>query len=206
MVTPEIPENLDLLSVFKALANESRLRLLGLVAQREHSVQELAAAVAISEPTASHHLAMLRETGLVARRVAGTTHWYSFVPDALTRLSKRFLTREAMAKLASVPVPSRGSAEATLANYLNPDGTLKRIPSSRKKRYAVLAWLVRKFEEDRRYSEREVNELLQRHHWDSATLRREFIGYHMMEREKGVYWRTSDMDWRSADGAEPVVY
>ena len=44
-----------LLQFFKALAHESRLRLLGLVATREHSVQELAALVALKEPTVSHH-------------------------------------------------------------------------------------------------------------------------------------------------------
>ena len=64
----------------------------------------------------------------------------------------------------------------------------------------------RKFDEDRSYTEREVNELLQIYHWDSATLRREFIMYRMMERERGVYRRISDMDWREADGAEPKFY
>jgi predicted transcriptional regulator len=194
----------DLLKFFKAMAHESRLKLLGLVAQREHSVQELATAVGISEPTASHHLAMLRELGLVSRRTDGNTHWYSYVSDALTKLARQVLSREGVAKLAATP--ARNSPEAIIANYLGEDGKLTHIPAQRKKRYAVLAWLVRKFDEDRRYAEREVNELLQRYHWDSATLRREFIGYRMMEREKGIYRRMSDFDWRSIDGSEPVSY
>lgn len=194
-----------LLAFFKALAHESRLKLLGLVAQREHSVQELAAAVGITEPTASHHLAMLRELGLVQRRTDGNTHWYSFAPGALSAMAKSILSVESVAKLAG-PAAPRGSAEAVVANYLGADGKLTHIPAQRKKRYAVLSWLVRKFEEDRRYSEKEVNALLQTYHWDSATLRREFIGYGMMAREKGVYWRLSDFDWLSADGREPVTY
>jgi hypothetical protein len=36
-----------------------------------------------------------------------------------------------------------------------------------------------------------VNEIIQRFHSDSATLRRELIGQHFMQREGGVYWRVS---------------
>ena len=50
---------------------------------------------------------------------------------------------------------------------------LKEIPASRKKREVILRWLAERFEVRRRYSEAEVNELLQRYHPDSATLRRE---------------------------------
>jgi hypothetical protein len=32
--------------------------------------------------------------------------------------------------------------------------------------------------------------MIKRHHPDTATLRREFIMTRMMERKKGVYWRT----------------
>ena len=195
----------ELLAFFKALAHESRLKLLGFVAQREHSVQELAAAIGVTEPTASHHLALLREIGLVQRRTEGNTHWYRFAPETLTTMAKSILSVDSIAKLATA-APRRGSPEAVIANFLGADGKLTHIPASRKKRYAVLSWLARKFDEDRSYTEREVNELLQIYHWASATLRREFIMYRMMERERGVYRRISDMDWREADGAEQKFY
>lgn len=198
--------NGQLLAFFKALAHESRLRMLGLVAQREHSVQELAAAVGVSEPTASHHLAMLRELGLVSRRTEGTTHWYSFVPDAVSAMTREIMTADGVKRLASTPKPDRHSPEAIIANYTGPDGRLTHIPAQRKKRYAVLAWLVRQFEENRLYREAEINETLQRFHWDSATLRREFVMYNMMQRERGEYWRMPDLDWRAADGAAPQFY
>jgi biotin operon repressor len=195
----------QLLAFFKALAHESRLRLLGLVAQREHSVQELAGALGITEPTASHHLAMLRELGVVSRRTDGNTHWYAFVPDALSALAKQILSVEGVAKLAG-PAKPRGSAEAVIANFLDAEGKLTQIPAQRKKRYAVLAWLVRQLEEDRRYTEAEINAFLKRFHWDSATLRREFIMNRMMQREAGIYWRLSDFDWLPADGSIPATY
>jgi hypothetical protein len=43
-----------------------------------------------------------------------------------------------------------------------------------------------------------VNKVLQKHHWDSATLRRELIGYRMLKRQKGMYWRLPESDWLQA--------
>ncbi|NEP18512.1 MAG: winged helix-turn-helix transcriptional regulator, partial [Leptolyngbya sp. SIO4C1] len=47
------PQFETLLAFFKALANESRLKLVGLLAQREHSVEEMAALLQLKEPTVS---------------------------------------------------------------------------------------------------------------------------------------------------------
>jgi hypothetical protein len=63
----------------------------------------------------------------------------------------------------------------------------------------VLRWLMRAFVSGRRYTEAEVNTLLQEHHWDSATLRRELIGHQMMARKDRIYWRLPETEWR--DGA-----
>ena len=46
-----------LLRFFKCLANENRLKLLGLLADQERSVEELSALLDLKEPTVSHHLA-----------------------------------------------------------------------------------------------------------------------------------------------------
>ena len=66
---------------------------------------------------------------------------------------------------------------------------LTQIPASRKKRDVILHWLASHFEEDRRYKETEVNDLLQHYHPDSATLRRELIGAGLLERQDSIYWR-----------------
>ncbi|HEX3408506.1 MAG TPA: metalloregulator ArsR/SmtB family transcription factor, partial [Caulobacteraceae bacterium] len=60
-----------LLAFFKAMANESRLRIVGLLAERERSVQELAVLLELKEPTVSHHLAALKACGLVSARAEG---------------------------------------------------------------------------------------------------------------------------------------
>ena len=57
-----------LLRLFKSLADESRLKIIGLLAADEHNVQDLAKLLKLKEPTVSHHLAILREAGLVQMR------------------------------------------------------------------------------------------------------------------------------------------
>ena len=47
----------SLLHFFKVLADESRLKLLGILANGERSVDELATLLKLKAPTVSHHLA-----------------------------------------------------------------------------------------------------------------------------------------------------
>jgi len=184
-----------LLNFFKALAHESRLRLLGLVAEREHNVQDLAARMALKEPTVSHHLALLREVGLVSMRQDGTTHWYALEPKALSRLAKSLLAPSQLAALAGIEAQPTND-EKVLRNYLTPEGRLKDFPASRKKRRVILVWLARQFEEGRDYSEAQVNELIERRHHDRETFRRELVGYKMLARKGGIYRRLSESGWQ----------
>ena len=184
-----------LLNFFKALAHESRLRLLGFVAEREHSVQELAARSALKEPTVSHHLAMLRDVGLVTLRQDGTTHWYMLEPKTLSRMARALLAPGQLAALTGIETQPTND-EKIVRNYLTPDGRLKDFPASRKKRRVILVWLVRKFDEGRDYSETQVNELIERRHHDRETFRRELVGYRMLARKGGVYWRLPETEWQ----------
>jgi hypothetical protein len=70
------------------------------------------------------------------------------------------------------------------------------IPASRKKRRIILKWLVQKFALDRTYSEQELNQIIKIIHPDTATLRRELVGYNMMHRENSIYQRLPEADWR----------
>jgi len=51
--------------LFKALADETRLRILSLLRVREMCVCEIMVALELTQPTASHHLRILEGTGLV---------------------------------------------------------------------------------------------------------------------------------------------
>jgi len=188
-----------LLAFFKAMADESRLRIIGLLAQGERSVQELARALDLKESTVSHHLAILKAQGLVTARAEGTTRWHALDLAVLEQLSKRVLH----STTTKVPLPRGGDAaeDKVLQGFVDADGKLKLIPASRKKRGVVLRWLMRNFATGRRYSEAEVNAAIQERHWDSATLRRELICHHMMARKDRIYWRLPEADWKAGGEA-----
>ena len=183
-----------LLSFFKALANENRLKILGILANRECSVGELATLLCLKEPTVSHHLGRLKGLGLVSMRVDGNDHLYRLNVEALQAMNKNIFTSEKMASLVD-DMEYDTWEQKVLNNFLEGD-RIKAIPAGYKKRLVVLKWLVSHFEEGVKYPETEVNEIIKRHHPDYCTLRREFITNRLMERKNGVYWR---IEWQIPD-------
>lgn len=180
-----------LLNFFKVLANESRLKILGILAHRECSVEELAALLRLKEPTVSHHLTKLKELNLVDMRPEGNTHLYQLNSEALQNISKEIFTPDNMATWVE-DAQSEVWESKVLKNYME-NSRLKEIPASRKKRLVILKWLASQFDVGVNYPEREVNEIIQQYHPDCATLRRELIGYQLMQRENSFYWRTLEV-------------
>jgi DNA-binding transcriptional ArsR family regulator len=189
------PETLQaLLAFFKALGNESRLKLLGILAQHACSVEELATLLQLKEPTVSHHLGKLKLLNLVTLQLEGNTHLYSLNTEQLLALQKSILTPEQLQTLTHDVQPEAWEDRVRKA-FMEGEQIIE-IPSSRKKRLVILKWLVRQFEPERDYPEKALNEVIKRHHPDTATLRRELIGYRLMTREQGIYRRTPEAQWR----------
>ncbi len=67
----------DATRLLKALANESRLMVLCLLAEGEHSVGELNTELDLSQSALSQHLALLRNDGLVSTRRDAQTIYYA---------------------------------------------------------------------------------------------------------------------------------
>ncbi len=67
----------DLLKVFKALADETRLRILYLLMEREACVLEIKQAMRISQTRASRNLGILNDSGLLKSRREGPLVFYS---------------------------------------------------------------------------------------------------------------------------------
>src|SRR5947209_10357977 len=133
-----------LLQFFKVLADENRLKLLGLLANREQSVEELAALLQLRAPTVSHHLAKRRELDLVGMRPEGNTHIYWLDAESLRNVSKGLLSSEKMASLVD-DVEGDAWERKVLRDFF--EGTrLKEIPASRKKRDVVIKWFASLFE------------------------------------------------------------
>jgi len=180
----------ELLDLFKALADPSRLKIVGLLARQPCTVEQMAAMLNLRASTVSHHLAFLKHVGLVSARAEGYYSVYQLEEKALQEISRRlFSPTEMSAALRDVDLDAYD--HKVIADFTRPDGSLKEIPAQRKKLEIILRHVVQVFEPGLRYSEKQVNEMLKRFHADTATLRRELVGYHLMQRQGGggEYWR-----------------
>ncbi|NNH75200.1 helix-turn-helix transcriptional regulator [Nocardia uniformis] len=90
----------ELASVFRALSDPVRLRLLSAIASRtgqEACVCDLSEGIDVSQPTISHHLKVLREAGLLDSERRASWVYYRVVPEALQRLSDVLLVESGAA-------------------------------------------------------------------------------------------------------------
>jgi len=75
-------QDMDPVSLFKALADATRLRCIGLLANYDElCVCELTQALDLPQPKISHHLAALRKSGLVSDRKQGLWIYYRLNPE-----------------------------------------------------------------------------------------------------------------------------
>ncbi|MEV0361604.1 ArsR/SmtB family transcription factor [Nocardia fusca] len=84
----------ELATVFKALSDPVRLRLLSSIASRagqEACVCDLSEGIDLTQPTISHHLKVLRSAGLLTSERRASWVYYRVVPQALQRVSDALL-------------------------------------------------------------------------------------------------------------------
>ena len=175
-----------LLQYLKTLADQTRLRMLGLLALQKRSVEELAVLLKLQPSTVSWHLSRLKDIGLVEMKAEGNTHVYRMNGKGLGRINALLASPERAALIGDVEMDAW--ERKVLHDFLQ-EGRLKEIPAYRRKRQIILHWLIGQFEYSRTYTEKEVNDILLQYHPDYATLRREFIGARYMARDHGNYWR-----------------
>lgn len=68
--------SLDTVTFAKALADETRQKIMALCCCNEMSVSELVTATGVAQPTVSHHLKILKEAGLVTAERRGKEIFY----------------------------------------------------------------------------------------------------------------------------------
>ncbi|RHT86068.1 ArsR/SmtB family transcription factor [Butyricicoccus sp. AM27-36] len=78
---PQGQELEDLIQLFKALGDPSRMKVLFQIGFSEACVSEVAGKLNMSESAVSHHLHVLRMNGLVCRRRIGKTIYYILKDD-----------------------------------------------------------------------------------------------------------------------------
>ena len=180
----------ELVTFFKALADSNRLKIVGLLAEKSYSVEELAELLQIKPSTVSHHLARLSDAGLVRARSESYYNVYQLDQSVLQEKARTMFTQGELSNVAA-EVDADAYDKKVIRDYTRRDGSLKTLPAQRKKLEAILRYVVQAFDAGKRYSEKQINEILSGYHDDTATLRRELVGYGLMQREGGggEYWR-----------------
>lgn len=180
----------ELVTFFKALADSNRLKIVGLLAEKAYSVEELAALLQLKPSTVSHHLSKLSEAGLVQSHAESYYSVYQLDKQMLEEKRRTMFSQTELSTVAA-EVDADAYDAKVVRDFTRRDGSLKAIPAQRKKLDAILRHVVKSFERGKRYSEKRVNEVLSKYHEDTATLRRELVGAGLMEREGGggEYWR-----------------
>ncbi len=183
----------ELLDFFKAMADATRLKILGLLAQENLSVEQMAEMLKLRPSTISHHLSKLTNAGLVSAKASSYYNIYQLENSTLESMAQRLLSSETLPAMAA-GVDLDSYDRKVISNYSLPDGRLKTIPAQRKKLDAILHFVIRSFTFGDRFTERQVNEILRKFHEDTATLRRELIGAGLLARSTDgrEYWRVED--------------
>lgn len=176
----------EAITLFKCLADKSRLQILKSLAIEDMYVERLAERLGLTPPTISFHLKKLTDAGAVS---SYKNQYYTMY----TLRKELFLTR-------ILDIISEASDEAELqakreAEYRQKVidaffkyGKLKSIPAQRKKERIVLEEIAKGFESGRIYTEREVNIIIADYHDDFCTLRRDMISEQILDRNQEGYW------------------
>ncbi|MBI9048180.1 MAG: metalloregulator ArsR/SmtB family transcription factor [Anaerolineaceae bacterium] len=182
-----------LLTFFKALADQNRLRIIGILAQEAHTVEEIANMLEVSVSTTSHHLSRLAKAGLVSAIPEGHYYRYSLHTDTLQEMSQRILSSEVLPKLHQQLSPL-SYEEKVLKTFLNDQGQITAFPKAEKKFSIIVHHVFKAFEKGKIYSGQEVDEILLGYSDDTASLRRALIEYRLMDRSKDgtQYWVMAD--------------
>jgi DNA-binding transcriptional ArsR family regulator len=193
----------QLIPTMKALADRSRLRIVGLLAGGHWmAVEDLAAALALTPGTVVHHLNRLRAADLVESRSRPPYVEYSLKIGRLAELGARLdrIERDVQARgdeaaTADMPAWAEAKERRVLHAFFEGDRLLS-IPAQHNKRMVILRYLAETaFEPAQDYPEKDVNMRLALRHPDTASLRRYLVDEGFMSRSAGVYRLRSPDEW-----------
>lgn len=169
-------------SLFKALADESRLKIISILLKQDSYSEYLASKLNLTAPTITYHMEKLMNANIV--RSTKIQHYtiYSINREIMnTQIGE--LVKAAIAMDEDVSYEKK-----VIANFFE-YGRLKKIPSQLKKREIVIGYIASKFELGKEYSEKQVAAEITTMHDDHCTIKRDLIGMGFFQDIGGAYKR-----------------
>ena len=175
-----VKEKLELL---KLLADETRLEILNILLKEDSYVEKIACELSLTPATICYHLKKMEAAGVV-----NCSRSQFYIIYSLNREIFDKPLFELIKKDEEIVDTEEKYKKEVISNFFK-YGRLIQIPTQRKKREIVLAEILKQFDVDREYGEKEVNEVILRYHEDYCTIRREMIAFGMMTRDHERYKR-----------------
>lgn len=175
------------LEVFKCLADNSRLRIINSLMIEPMYVELLAERLGLSTSTVSFHLKKLMDANIVSCRKEQYYAIYS-LNEKVISMNLKDLIKDNRNEEEILNQREEKYKEKVIESFFKYN-KLKEIPVQNKKKQIVLEKIVENFEKDKTYTEKEVNLIIADFHDDFCTIRRDLIGFNLMERKDGIYKR-----------------
>lgn len=183
---------MEAVALFKCLADKSRLQILKSLAIEDMYVERLAERLGLTPSTTSFHLKKLMDAGAVKSYKNQYYTMYSLRGEVFqTKIID--VIREKTDETSLAAERDAAYRQKILRAFFE-YGRLKSLPAQRKKKLVVLEEIVKSFEKNRVYTEREVNLIIADYFDDFCTIRRDMISEGLMERSSEGYWRTEKTD------------
>jgi len=187
-----------LVNFHKTIGDPTRIRILALLRHGPLHGQAIAGKLGLKPPTITHHMAKLRDIGLIKEKREKNTIYFSLNLKKLEDSANAILTL--VSERPYEITINEQERSRVLKNFFTFDGKLKSIPAQRKKKMIVLEHIVKGLKIGVTYEEKEINQYLKQFHDDYATLRRELVMNHFMYREKNKYELNPPELWNLTSG------
>ena len=175
------------LDIFKCLSDSSRLKIINSLMIEPMYVELLAERVGLSTSTVSFHLKKLEDANIVSSKKEQYYTIYTLNEEILSMNLKDLIVDSR--KEEEILNEREEKYKKKIIDSFFKYGKLIEIPVQKKKRQIVLEKIVEAFEKDREYTEKEINLIIADFHDDFCTIRRDLIGFGLMERNNGIYKR-----------------
>lgn len=171
------------LELLKLLADQTRLEILNILLKEDSYVEKIACELSLTPATICYHLKKMESAGVVNCSRSQFYIIYSLNREIFDKPLYELIKKEEQV------VDTEEKYKKEVISHFFKYGRLTQIPTQRKKREIVLAEILKQFDFDREYDEKEVNEIILRYHEDFCTIRREIIAFGMMTRDHEIYKR-----------------
>ena len=183
----------ETLTILKTVADETRLRILRALAEKDCYTELLAERLDLAPATVSFHMKKLQLAGLVDARREQYYTVYSLRREVFSHSLEDLILAKDGEETAEA-LREEQYRRKVLKSFM-PNGVCTQMPAQLKKRAIVYREIFSRFTPGRTYTEKEVNAIISEVHEDYCTVRRGFVGMGWMQRSNGVYTVNPDPDY-----------